>query len=78
MTAATSARTPARRFPPDYGPRGNGFNGRVKGVQLAIAEAAEERGSPGLAGGCYPHRDGAAVGPTTDAPGVETARADKP
>jgi len=25
----------------DYGPRGNGFNGRVKGVQLAIAEAAE-------------------------------------
>jgi arylsulfatase len=26
---------------PDYGPHGNGFNGRVKGVQLAIAEAAE-------------------------------------
>ena len=26
---------------PDYGPRGNAFNGRVKGVQLAIAEAAE-------------------------------------
>ncbi|MGH8679054.1 MAG: hypothetical protein ACREUQ_11950, partial [Burkholderiales bacterium] len=25
----------------DYGPHGNGFNGRVKGVQLAIAEAAE-------------------------------------
>ena len=25
----------------DYGPRGNGFNGRVKGVQLAIADAAE-------------------------------------
>src|SRR6266478_5238314 len=25
----------------DYGPRGNGFNGRVKGVQIAIAEAAE-------------------------------------
>ena len=26
---------------PDYGPHGNGFNGRVKGVQLAIAEAAQ-------------------------------------
>ena len=26
---------------PDYGPRGNEFNGRVKGVQIAIAEAAE-------------------------------------
>ena len=26
---------------PDYGPRGNAFNGRVKGVQLAIDEAAE-------------------------------------
>jgi arylsulfatase len=26
---------------PDYGPRGNAFNGKVKGVQLAIAEAAE-------------------------------------
>jgi hypothetical protein len=26
---------------PDYGSRGNGFNGTVKGVQLAIAEAAE-------------------------------------
>ena len=25
----------------DYGSRGNAFNGRVKGVQLAIAEAAE-------------------------------------
>ena len=27
---------------PDYGPRGNAFNGQVKGVQLAIAEAAEQ------------------------------------
>ena len=27
---------------PDYGPHGNAFNGKVKGVQLAIAEAAEE------------------------------------
>jgi len=26
---------------PDYGSRGNGFNGTVKGVQLAIAEGAE-------------------------------------
>lgn len=27
---------------PDYGARGNAFNGTVKGVQLAIAEGAEE------------------------------------
>ena len=26
---------------PDHGPRGNAFNGRVRGVQIAIAEAAE-------------------------------------
>ncbi len=26
---------------PDYGPQGNAFNGEIKGVQLAIAEAAE-------------------------------------
>ena len=26
---------------PDYGPHGNAFNGRVKGVQIAIADAAE-------------------------------------
>ena len=26
---------------PDYSPQGNAFNGKVKGVQLAIAEAAE-------------------------------------
>jgi hypothetical protein len=26
---------------PDYGSRGNAFNGTVKGAQLAIAEAAE-------------------------------------
>jgi arylsulfatase len=25
----------------DYGPTGNAFNGRIKGVQLAIAEDAE-------------------------------------
>jgi hypothetical protein len=28
----------------DYGPRGNAFNGRVKGVQIAIAGAAEADG----------------------------------
>jgi arylsulfatase len=27
---------------PDYGPHGNAFNGKVRGVQLAIAEAAED------------------------------------
>ena len=27
---------------PDYGPRGNEFTGRVKGVQIAVAEAAED------------------------------------
>jgi len=26
---------------PDYGPRGNEFTGRVKGLQIAIAEAAD-------------------------------------
>jgi arylsulfatase len=26
---------------PDYGPRGNAFSGRVKGIQIAIADAAE-------------------------------------
>ena len=26
---------------PDYGPHGNAFNGKIKGVQLAIAEAAD-------------------------------------
>ena len=29
---------------PDYGPRGNAFNGRVKGVQLSIIDAAENAG----------------------------------
>jgi arylsulfatase A-like enzyme len=28
---------------PDYGPRGNEFSGRVKGVQIAVAEAAEDK-----------------------------------
>jgi len=27
---------------PDYGPQGNAFNGKVKGVQLAIDDAAED------------------------------------
>jgi arylsulfatase len=26
---------------PEYGPRGNEFNGRVKGIELAIAEATD-------------------------------------
>jgi arylsulfatase len=26
---------------PDYGPQGNAFNGRINGVELAIADAAE-------------------------------------
>ena len=26
---------------PEYGPRGNEFTGRVKGVEIAIAEAAD-------------------------------------
>jgi arylsulfatase len=29
---------------PDYGPTGNAFNGRVRGVQLAIGEDAESVG----------------------------------
>jgi arylsulfatase len=29
---------------PDYGPQHNAFTGRVKGVQIAIAEAAENEG----------------------------------
>jgi hypothetical protein len=28
----------------DYGARGNAFNGRIKGVQIAIAEATEAAG----------------------------------
>ena len=40
-TVATSARTAAHPCPRTTAPQGNAFNGRVKGVQLAIAEAAE-------------------------------------
>ena len=40
-TAATSAWTPARRCRRTTGRSGNEFNGRVKGVQIAIADAAE-------------------------------------
>jgi hypothetical protein len=29
---------------PDYGPRGNAFNGHIKGVQIAVADAAEAEG----------------------------------
>ena len=32
---------------PDYGPRGNAFNGRVKGVQLAIDVAARKAATAG-------------------------------
>jgi hypothetical protein len=37
----SAARDPTDGVSPDYGPRGNAFSGRVKGVQIAIAEAAE-------------------------------------
>ena len=33
--------SPGAPVSPDYGPRGNAFNGSVRGVQIAIAEAAE-------------------------------------
>jgi arylsulfatase len=29
---------------PEYGPRGNAFSGRIKGVQIAIADAADAAG----------------------------------
>jgi arylsulfatase len=32
---------PNRERSPDHGPQGDAFNGTVKGVQLAIADAAE-------------------------------------
>jgi hypothetical protein len=46
MTAATSARMAVPRSPrtTGYGPRGNAFNGQVKGVQLA--DAAENLDHP--------------------------------
>ena len=46
---------------PDYGPRGNAFSGRVKGVQIAIAEAADEPATPGVAGRSHSHCHGAAM-----------------
>ncbi len=46
---------------PDYGPRGNAFNGRIKGVQTRHRRRRREFGSPCLAGGSPAHRDGAAV-----------------
>ena len=46
---------------PDYGPRGNAFNGQVKGVQLAIAEAAEQADHLVDPQDGDPRRDGAAV-----------------
>ena len=45
----------------DYGSRGNGFNGTVKGVQIAIADAAESSDHLISSGGSGPYRDGTAV-----------------
>ena len=58
---------------PDYGPRGNEFSGRVKGVQLAIAEDAESVDHLVSAGGSRPHRHGAAVSPVTPVPAAPIA-----
>ena len=52
---------------PDYGPHGNAFNGQVKGVQLAIAEAAEEADHLDRSGNGDPRRHGAAVATRTPA-----------
>ena len=60
-TAAMSVRTPALQSLPDYGPHGNAFNGKVKGVQLAIAEAAKDVDHLIDAGDRHPRRHGAAV-----------------
>ena len=46
---------------PDYGPRGNEFTGRVKGVQIAIAEAAENADHLVSPEDAHARRDGAAV-----------------
>ena len=46
---------------PDYGPQGNAFNGEVKGVQLAIADAAENADHLVDPEDCHPRRHGAAV-----------------
>ena len=45
----------------DYGSHGNAFNGRVKGVQLAIAEAAEDADHLISPAEVDSHGDGAAV-----------------
>lgn len=47
---------------PDYAPGSNAFNGRIKGVQLAIAEAAAAAGHL-VDGARDPHRAGAPIGP---------------
>ena len=41
MTAAMSGQDTGSPVSEDYGPRGNAFSGRVKGVQIALAEASE-------------------------------------
>ena len=45
----------------DYGPRGNEFSGRVKGVEIAIDDAAEDTRTTSSAGGSRAHRHGAAI-----------------
>ena len=52
---------------PDYGPHGNAFNGTVKGVQLAIAEAADDADHLVDPANRDPRRDGAAVSTLTPA-----------
>ena len=59
-TAATSAWTPARRSRRTTARAATSSTARVKGVQLAIAEAAEAP-TTCLAGGSAARRDGAAV-----------------
>jgi hypothetical protein len=46
---------------PDYGHRDNGFNGKVRWVQIDIDAAAQGRGSPGWRGGALPARAGTPV-----------------
>ena len=46
---------------PDYGSRGNAFNGTGQGRAARHRRRGRELGSPRLAGGCHPHRDGTAV-----------------
>ena len=47
---------------PDYGPRGNEFNGTCQRRADRDRRGGRQRGPPGLAGRGAPHRHGAAVG----------------